>query len=203
MAQGHLTANGGRATLEPMWIGKLSVGGCWIALGLVCFSCGTSDAEPISAACDAAGRETDLCRVTVRRKIACEVPSESEETLLGRCRSSLEDYPNRVAPCFVAELADCLATGCGSDDKCYSDAIVANDPSVVNIESYRACTHPVFGRETTATPTGRDDPTAGFLKACIERAHECSVLDDFVLERRGHEAAVPRRCRSMHGSKLF
>jgi hypothetical protein len=185
--------------------GKLNYSGCWLALGLVCFSCGTTDVEPTPAACDVAGRETDLCRVTVSRQIACEAPTESEETLLGQCRSRLEDYPNRVAPCFVAELGDCLAKGCGNDDKCYSDAIVANDPSVVDIEAYRACTDPVFGRETTATPMSCDDPTAGFLKACIERAHECSVLDDLCSSvvamkqpyRGDAEACIDRSCTEM------
>jgi len=165
------------------------------------------DAEPTTAACDIAKRETDLCRVTVRRQIACEAPTESEETLLGQCRSSLEDYPNRVAPCFVAELGDCLAKGCGSDDNCYTDAIVANDPSVVDIEIYRECTNPVFGRETTATPTGCDDPTAGLLKGCIERAHECSVLDDLCSSvvatkqpyRGDAEACLDRSCTEMAG----
>jgi hypothetical protein len=154
-----------------------------------------------------AGRETDLCRVTVRAQIACDAATESEETLLGQCRSRFEDYSNRVAPCFVAELADCLAKGCGSDDKCYSDAIVANDPSVVDIETYRACAHPVFGRDTTATPTDCDDPTAGFLKACIERAHECSVLDDLCSSvaamkqpyRGDAEACIDRSCTEMAG----
>ena len=190
-----------------MWLGKSSYSGCWIALGLVCFSCGTADDAPTPTACDVAGGETDLCRVTVRRQSACEAPTESEETLLGQCHSSLGDFPNRVAPCFVAQLADCLEKGCGSDDNCYSDAIVANDPSVVDMDTYRACPHPVFGRETTATPTGCDDPTAGFLKACIERAHECSVLDDLCSSvvtmkqpyRGDAEACVDRSCTEMAG----
>lgn len=206
-AEDVLTATSDRATFERMLVGRLSYAGCWIVLGLACFSCGTSDVEPKPAACELAGRETDLCRVAVRRHIACEAPTESEETLLGRCRSSLEDYPNRVAPCFVAELADCLAKGCGGDDKCYSDAIVANDPSVVDIESYRACADPVFGRETTATPTGCDDLTTGFLKACIERAHECSVLDDLCSSvvamkqpfRGDAEACIDGSCTAMEG----
>jgi len=190
-----------------MLLQKLSCAGCCIVLGLVCFACGTSDAEPKPAACEIAGRETDLCRVMVRTQIACEAPTESEETLLGQCRSRLEDYPNRVAPCFVADLSDCLAKGCGGDDKCYSDAIVANDPSVVDIDRYRACSNPVFGRETTATPTECGDVTAGFLKACIERAHECSVLDDLCSSvvamkqpyRGDAEACIDRSCIEMAG----
>lgn len=180
-----------------------------MALGLACFSCGGDAAQPKPAACDVAGRDTDVCRVLVRSEIACSAPTESEETLLAQCRSSLEDYPNRVAPCYVAEMGECLAAGCESDDKCYTDAIVANDPSVVDIERYRACAEPVFGWETTASPIvmGCDDVAVGFLKACIERAHECSVLDDLcssivVMKQpyRGQgEACIQRSCGEIEG----
>jgi hypothetical protein len=176
---------------------------------LACFSCGGDAAKPEPAACEVAGRDTDFCRVSVRRELACSAPTESEDSLLAQCRSRLEDYSNRLAPCFVAEMAECLASSCGSDDKCYTDAIVANDPSVVDIERYRACAHPVFGRETTASPivTGCDDVAVGSLKACIERAHECSVLDDLCSSivvmkqpyRGAGEACIERSCGEMAG----
>jgi hypothetical protein len=125
----------------------------------------------MEAACDVAGRDTDLCRVWAKRRAACSTPSESEESLLAQCRADWGDYPNRAAPCFVAELGTCLAKDCGSDDKCYSDAIVANDPSVVDIDRYRACS-------ASPTETGCDDLVVGFLAACLTRVHECSVFDD-------------------------
>lgn len=174
---------------------------------MACLSCANAEADPKPATCDVAGRETDLCRVEARRQIACSESTESEETLLAQCRARLEDYPNRTAPCFVAELGECFATGCGDDDKCYSDAIVANDPSVVDIERYRACTKPVFGRETSSTTAGCDDLPVGTLKACIDRAHECSTLDDFCSSivamkqpyRSAGEACVARGCDEFEG----
>jgi hypothetical protein len=167
---------------------------------MACFSCSDDEGQPKSAACDVAGRETDLCRVWVRRSIACATQTGSEETLLAQCRSDWGDYPNRVAPCFVAEVGECLATGCGSDDQCYSDAIVANDPSVVDIERYRACT-------ASATATGCDDLVIGFLKACLDRAHECSVFDDLCASivamkqpyRADGEACIQRSCGELEG----
>jgi len=176
---------------------------------LACFSCASDTAKPEPSACDVAGRDTDFCRVSVRRELACSAPTESEDSLLAQCRSRLEDYPNRLAPCFVAELGECLAADCGSDDKCYTDAIVANDPSVVDIERYRACSQAVIGKETTAsTPAaGCDDLPVGFLKACLERAHECSVFDDLCAgivtmkqPYRGEgEACIERSCGEMAG----
>jgi len=64
-----------------------------------------------------------------------------------------------------------MGTSCGSDDECYSDAIVANDPSVVDIERYRAC-------KASSDGSGCDDLTAGFLEACFARAEERDVWDD-------------------------
>src|SRR3954447_23988090 len=112
-----------------MFAGNARNWGCWVALGLACFSCGGDAAAPKPATCEVAARDTDLCTVAVRADMACESATESEEALIAQCRSRLGDYPNRVAPCFVAEWGTCLAMGCGNDDKCYSDAIVANDPS--------------------------------------------------------------------------
>ena len=204
-----LTVGRNQLRLKRMFSGNLSYWGCWVALGLACASCGGDAAAPKPAACDVAGRDTDFCRVSVRRELACSTSTESEEALLAQCRTRLEDYPNRVAPCFVAELGECLASGCEGGDKCYTDAIVANDPSVVDVERYRACSEPVFGRETTASPiaTGCDDLPVGFLKACIERAHECSVLDDLCSSvvamkqpyRGESEACLERSCTELAG----
>jgi len=212
-----------------MLAGKLGYVGCCIALGLACFSCSDEGAPQGGAAqggaaqggaaqggaaqggaaqggaaqnsaCDVAGRDADMCRVTVKRRIACSAPTEAEDTLLAQCRAELEDYPNRLAPCFVAEFGECLATGCGSDDECYTDAIVANDPSVVDIERYRACI-------ASGMATGCDDLPVGFLKACLERAHVCSVFDDLCAgivtmkqPYRGEgEACLERSCDEMAG----
>jgi len=146
-----------------------------------------------------AGRDTDLCRVWVQRSIACDAPTESEETLIEQCHADWEDYPNRVASCFVAELSDCAAN-CNNDDDCFSNAIVANDPSVVDIERYRACID-------SPAATGCDDLTVGFLKECIERAHDCYVWDDLCASivamkqpyRAEGEACLARTCTEMEG----
>ena len=112
-----------------------------------------------------------MCRIWVQQRISCEAPPESEETLLAQCRSEWEDYPNRVAPCFAAEYGECAPMECANDDMCYVKAIVANDPSVVNIERFRACTMPPPAPDC-------DDLPAGFLKACLDRVDECNVFDD-------------------------
>ena len=89
---------------------------------------------------------------------------------------------------------------CEDDDLCLSDAIVANDPSVVDIDSYRAC---------RASPANRgcDDLTAGFLKACIARANECDAFDDLCASivamkqpyRVEAEACLQRSCAELEG----
>ena len=223
-----LTASGGRATVESMLAGRLGYLGSCLALGLACFSCSDEPAQRGAAqggaaqggaaqggaaqggaaqggaaqdsACDVAGRETDVCRVWVKRRIACSASTDPEDTLLTDCRAHFEDYPNRVAPCFVAELGECLATGCGSDDQCYTDAIVANDPSVVDIERYRAC-------NASDMATGCDDVVVGFLKECLERAKACSVFDDLCASivtmkepyRSDGEACLERSCTELEG----
>jgi len=204
-----LTAEGHELASKRMFTGNLGLWGCWVALGLACSSCGSDAAAPKPTACDVAGRDTDVCRVSVRSELACSGSTQSEDAPIAQCRTRLEDYPNRVAPCFVAELGECLASGCGSDDKCYTDAVVAYDPSVVDIERYRACEQPLLDRETTASPvaTGCDDLTVGFLKACIERAHECSALDDLCTSivtlkqpyRSAGEACLERSCDELEG----
>lgn len=151
-------------------------------------------------ACEVAGRETDPCRVWVGWELACRSQTEPEATLLAQCRAESGDYPNRVAPCFVAELGDCLATTCGSDDECYSDAIVANDPSVVDIDRYRAC-------KGSSDDTGCDDLTAGFIKTCLARVDECDVWDDLCASiatlkqpyRAEGEACLARDCAEVEG----
>lgn len=177
------------------------------ALGLGCLSCGSTAEEPKTEACEVAGRETDFCGVLAQQAIACSESTEPAETLIAQCHARLEDYPNRVAPCFVAELGDCLATGCGSDDKCTSDALVANDPSLVNMERYRSCADPKIGRETSATETVCDDFVAGSLEACLDRTHECSVLDDLCTSlvamkqpyRGNGEACIQGSCDELEG----
>jgi len=189
-----------------MIVGKLGRLVSWVVLALSCVSCSDPEETPKSgapndaAACEVAGRDTDVCRVWVKRTLACSAPTESEATLLAQCRSDWEDYPNRVAPCFVAELGECLARDCGSDDICYTDAIVANDPSVVDIDRYRACT-------ASTTATGCDDLVVGFLKDCLARAHECSVFDDLCASivtmkqpyRAQGEACLQRSCDELEG----
>ncbi len=161
---------------------------------------GAASGGATAEACDVAGRETDVCQVWVNRKITCSAATESEATLLAQCHTEMEDYPNRAAPCFVAEYSECLGTSCGSDDKCYSDAIVANDPSVVDIERYRAC--------SASTPnTDCANLTAGFIKACLARVDECDVWDDLCASiatlkqpyRAEGEACLERDCAEMEG----
>lgn len=186
-----------------MRVGKFGLWGSWVVLGLACLSCDDDDDDGPrqSTACDVAGRETDLCRIWVRREIACGTATQSEEELLARCRSDWTEYPSRVAPCFVAELGECLGAACEDDeDGCYMDALVANDPSVVDSSRYEAC-------RTTEQATGCDDLPRGYLKECISRAQECKAFDDLCAStvalrepyRADAEACIARSCDDFEG----
>ncbi|HET9957039.1 MAG TPA: hypothetical protein VFQ61_21230 [Polyangiaceae bacterium] len=125
--------------------------------------------------------------------------TESEEALLAKCHSDWGSYPERVASCFVGTLGECLAAGCeGDDDGCYTDALVAYDPSIVDIDSYEAC-------RSSDDAAGCDDLTRGYLKDCLARTDECNVWDDLCASAvalkqpyRGEaEACLSRSCEEL------
>jgi hypothetical protein len=174
-------------------------------LVLLCSACGDEADEDEggdagAGTCAVAGRETDLCKVWVRRELSCSTPSpaQSEAMLLDLCQADWGGYSERVAPCFVAELGDCLASGCGSDDECYSDALVTYDPSLVDTELYDRC-------RTTPDAAGCEDVIRGFLRACLARADECDVFDDLCSSvaameqpyRADGEACLARSCAEL------
>lgn len=142
----------------------------WVVLGLACLACGDDaeggGGETRSGSCEVAGRETDFCRLRVQRYLACDAVTDSEQTVLARCRADWGEYTNRVAPCFVAELSECLTSSCDSDDACYTDAMVTYDPSLVDAELYWECRE---GDEEA----GCDDLARGFLLECLTRARAC------------------------------